>query len=362
MSSSIPAATSSRRRTSRCLCLDVLDLLDVDYEVMGGVGQCCGVYQFREGDFDNNSKVAYATIDGPRLGRHLDGAVLVPELPDLDRRGVAAELRDAASATKPFDLNPFLVFLADRADTLAGADAAPGREAHRAARAAGASRRSWPRSRSCCRSSPAPSSSTSTCRASGPRPTAWPQLPEFKRELVRARVAPRSPMPGSTTLATIYHACHREICDAGDGRSFEVVNFMEMLGEGLGLDSEDLYKRLKLIARHRRHHRRDHAADRGARPRPRHRARRAGLRVSRRARGPAELSSCAPLPAGFPGCRPRRRSGDRKMITRPIPSTGEAMPVVGLGTWQVFDVGADDGGARSRCARCCGALSTPAAR
>src|SRR5438034_8314038 len=30
------------------------------------------------------------------------------------------------------------------------------------------------------------------------------------------------------------------------------------------------------------------------------------------------------------------------MTTRPIPSSGEAMPVVGLGTWQVFDVGADE--------------------
>ena len=28
------------------------------------------------------------------------------------------------------------------------------------------------------------------------------------------------------------------------------------------------------------------------------------------------------------------------MITRPIPSTGEAMPVIGLGTSQTFDVGA----------------------
>jgi diketogulonate reductase-like aldo/keto reductase len=27
------------------------------------------------------------------------------------------------------------------------------------------------------------------------------------------------------------------------------------------------------------------------------------------------------------------------MITRPIPSSGEAMPVIGLGTWNVFDVG-----------------------
>jgi diketogulonate reductase-like aldo/keto reductase len=29
------------------------------------------------------------------------------------------------------------------------------------------------------------------------------------------------------------------------------------------------------------------------------------------------------------------------MLTRPIPSSGEAMPVIGLGTWPVFDVGAD---------------------
>ena len=35
------------------------------------------------------------------------------------------------------------------------------------------------------------------------------------------------------------------------------------------------------------------------------------------------------------------------MVTRPIPSTGEAMPVIGLGTWQVFDVGAGDAARRS---------------
>lgn len=29
------------------------------------------------------------------------------------------------------------------------------------------------------------------------------------------------------------------------------------------------------------------------------------------------------------------------MVTRPIPSSGEAMPVIGLGTWQTFDVGSD---------------------
>jgi diketogulonate reductase-like aldo/keto reductase len=31
----------------------------------------------------------------------------------------------------------------------------------------------------------------------------------------------------------------------------------------------------------------------------------------------------------------------RAMIARPIPSSGEAMPMIGLGTWQTFDVGGD---------------------
>ena len=34
------------------------------------------------------------------------------------------------------------------------------------------------------------------------------------------------------------------------------------------------------------------------------------------------------------------------MLTRPIPSTGEAMPVVGLGTWPVFNVGAGEAARR----------------
>src|SRR5438132_12432435 len=69
-------------------------------------------------------------------------------------------------------------------------------------------------------------------------------LPEFKRELVARELAAVADA-GVTTLATIYHACHRELCDVGDGRSFGVVHFMEIVGEGLGRRAEDLYRRLK---------------------------------------------------------------------------------------------------------------------
>ncbi len=46
---------------------------------------------------------------------------------------------------------------------------------------------------------------------------------------------------------------------------------------------------------------------------------------------------------------------EAKMQTRPIPVSGEAVPVVGLGTWQSFDVG-DDSEARARLQQVLGAL------
>jgi aryl-alcohol dehydrogenase-like predicted oxidoreductase len=50
--------------------------------------------------------------------------------------------------------------------------------------------------------------------------------------------------------------------------------------------------------------------------------------------GAAALAGCSRAPAAAqPGT---------KMLTRPIPSTGEQLPVVGLGTWQAFDIGPGD--------------------
>ena len=48
----------------------------------------------------------------------------------------------------------------------------------------------------------------------------------------------------------------------------------------------------------------------------------------------AAAGAGAILPGGI-----ARAAEERRMSTRPIPSTGEGVPVVGVGTWQVFDVG-----------------------
>jgi heterodisulfide reductase subunit D len=226
------------------LCLDILDLLGVDYEVMGGIGQCCGVYQYRAGDFVANNKVAFATIDGLAAAGASTVLSWCPSC-QISIGEVSLPNYELQFGSKPFDLNPFLTFLAARADRLAAL------MRHRVEkRVALHERPVFPEVVAAVKKLLAIIPGVEFVEIDVPRvgtqANSLAQLPQYKRELVRRELAAVADA-GVTTLATIYHACHREICDAGEGRSFEIVNFMELLGQGLGLDSEDSYKQLKLI-------------------------------------------------------------------------------------------------------------------
>ena len=226
------------------LCLDTLDLLGVDYEVMGGPGQCCGVYQFREGDFANTARVGFATIDGLAAAGTSTVLSWCPSC-QLQIGEVALPSYESQFGARPFDLNPFLVFLADHADELAGL------MKHRVdKRVALHERPVLPQVMAAVKKLLSIVPGVELVEIDVPRvgtqANSLAVLPAFKRELVQRELAAVADA-GVTTLATVYHACHRELCDAGDGRSFEIVNFMEILGAGLGLESEDLYKRLKLM-------------------------------------------------------------------------------------------------------------------
>jgi heterodisulfide reductase subunit D len=226
------------------LSLDVLDKLNVSYEVMGGVGQCCGVYQFREGDFANNSKMANATIEGLAAAGTSTVLSWCPSC-QISIGEVSLPNYEKQFGTKPFDLNPFLVFLAERADEL---EAMMVRRVEK--RVALHERPVFPETMQAVRKLIGIIPGVELVEIDVPRvgtqANTLAQLPKYKRELIEREFRMVADA-GVTTLATIYHADHREICDAGSGRSFEIVNFMELLGEGLGLDSADLYKRLKQI-------------------------------------------------------------------------------------------------------------------
>ena len=51
------------------------------------------------------------------------------------------------------------------------------------------------------------------------------------------------------------------------------------------------------------------------------------------------LTAAATLALAPVTMAPAARAQETRMLTRPIPSTGEPLPVVGFGTWQTFDVG-----------------------
>jgi heterodisulfide reductase subunit D len=226
------------------LCLDVLELLGVEYEVMGGPGQCCGVYQFRDGDLGGTARVGFATIDG--LAKAGTATVLswCPSC-QLQLGEVALPSYHAQLGVKPFDLNPFLVYLAGRADDLARL------MTHRVEKRVALHERPvlppvMDAVKKLLSLVPGVEFVDIDVPRVGTQANSLAVLPDFKAYLVRRELAAVA-SAGVTTLATVYHACHRELCDAGDGRRFEIVNFMEILGAGLGLHAEDLYKRLKRI-------------------------------------------------------------------------------------------------------------------
>jgi heterodisulfide reductase subunit D len=225
------------------LALEVLDKLGTSYEVMGGVGQCCGVYQYREGDFANNSKMANATIEGLASAGTSTVLSWCPSC-QISIGEISLPNYETQFGEKPFDLNPFLVFLGDHAEELKGLMVNRVEK-----RVVLHERPVFPQTMEAVKKLAAIIRGLDLVELDVPRIGVQASMispANFRQELWERefRLAAEA---GVDILATIYHADHRDLCDAATGRSFTIVNFMELLGEGLGIDCDDAYKRLKLI-------------------------------------------------------------------------------------------------------------------
>src|SRR4029077_21091186 len=84
------------------------------------------------------------------------------------------------------------------------------------------------------------------CLWSAPRRATFSVLPQFKAEL-REREFRAAAEAGVTTFASIFHGCHRELVKFQPTVTFELLNFMELIGEAMGIHIPDLYKRLQLM-------------------------------------------------------------------------------------------------------------------
>src|SRR5215468_2555087 len=99
------------------LALDIMDALNVTYQVMGGPTHCCGVVHMRAGDAEVAGRMATGTLD--KLAQSKTGQVLSwcpscyvqfteTTLPTVERQRGA----------RPFEMTPFMRFLAGRIEQL----------------------------------------------------------------------------------------------------------------------------------------------------------------------------------------------------------------------------------------------------
>ena len=100
------------------ICLDILDRIDVRYEVMGGPSHCCGAYQIKEGDMGSASSMALNTI-----GKFVKSAAaeIVSWCPSCQLQFGHNHLPTYAAATGapvPFDFTPFYKYLDRHLSTL----------------------------------------------------------------------------------------------------------------------------------------------------------------------------------------------------------------------------------------------------
>ena len=225
------------------LCLDILDALAVSYQVMGGPGDCCGVLQYRAGDLDASGRVAYRTTD--RFAATGASRVLswCPTCQVQIGENVLPGRRAESAAAAPYDLEAFVVYLSGKLDQLApllrhrvekrvGLHEHPG--------VAGVSESAV----RILRAIPGLDFVDLEQPQVGWMCNTLQPLPAFKREVHRTLLEAAA-HARVDTLAGVYHACHRELCSHELEWPFEVVNFLELIGESMGIRREDHFKRLK---------------------------------------------------------------------------------------------------------------------
>lgn len=221
------------------LCLDIMDAMGIRYSVMGGPSACCGVLQFGAGDLATSGRVAWRTID--RLAAAAPRALSWCPTCQVQLGEVAAPTK----AGTQLDMRPFVLFLAERLEALRPLLRHPVRKRvglHEHPGNAGVPEAA----QAILRAVPGLEFVDLEQPRVGYMCNKLTPLPAFKQEVHRSQLQAAEDA-GVTALAGIYHACHRELCSHERDWPFEVVNFLELVGESMGLRRPDLFKRLKIM-------------------------------------------------------------------------------------------------------------------
>jgi Fe-S oxidoreductase len=221
------------------LCLDVLDRIGTTYTVLGGPANCCGVIQFRAGDTRAAGRIGSTTVAGfaatgiprvltwcPTCNIQLGEILLPSTLPGFALEHVVPYVADRLDR-----LQPHLVRPVPRRVALHEHPGVPG-VTEGVIKILGAiaglelTDLAQPRVGYMCNS--------------------LAPVAAYKRQL-HARELAAAEAAGVDCLVGIYHACHRELCAHERDYPFRIVNFLELVGEAMGVERPDLFKQWKVM-------------------------------------------------------------------------------------------------------------------
>ena len=225
------------------LCLDIMDRIGTDYQVMGGPTHCCGTSQLRAGDIDTLGRFANNTIH--KLSQSKTGQVLAwcpscmmqfgeTVLPTVER----------TTGQMPFDMTPFMRFLHGKLDALRPLlkDRVEMTVAlHRHPGIAGV----MEAAEELLGAVPGITIVKLDVPAVGLQSVNLATLPKFKAEL-QLKELEAAKAAGIDALVAVYHSDHRELCAHERDWPFKIMNILEVVGESMGLRQEDHYKSLKI--------------------------------------------------------------------------------------------------------------------
>ena len=222
--------------------MDILDALDLDFDVVGGTAHCCGVYQFQEADLPTYERMGHRTFQ--RFGQSGASKVLT-WCPTCTKN--FDELEKDVEAPS-FGLDHISEFLAANLDTLKArfnADQPKRRVMIHEHLGIGATVQSI---RDLLRAVPnlelveLPQDSGFSYACGGQAAQFKEREQAIHRGLVMGAVE-----AGADTIVTMYHSCHRALSGAEAIYPLRVVNFTDILAEALGRgghpDYYQLYKK-----------------------------------------------------------------------------------------------------------------------
>jgi heterodisulfide reductase subunit D len=226
------------------LALDIMDAIGISYRIMGGPSHCCGILQLRSGDAEMSGRMGVASME--KLSRSKSGQVIAwcpscfvqyteTVLPAVERQ----------RGSRPFDMNPFIRFLAVRLADLRPLlrDRVEMRVAlHKHPGVAGVVESAV----EILSAVPGIEIVDLGLPAVGLQSVTLGVLPQFKRDLQRMTLE-AARKADVAALVAVYHSDHRELCAHEGEWPFQIINLLEVVGASMGLQRHDRYKELKLM-------------------------------------------------------------------------------------------------------------------